>query len=227
MDLDAIDHILTTTRSVRKRLDFTLPVEPEVIQRCIEIGLQAPTGANSQHWHFIVVTDEEKRKAIGDIYRRSMETYGSLQRQHPPEYAPGDRRGVQNQAMIDSSDYLNRHIHEAPAFIIAGIDTRAVEQPHLFKAPIPSSFYNASLYGSILQAVWSIMLALRARGLGTAWTTVHLVHEKDVAAVLGIPDNILQVALLPVAYTVGTDFKPAKRRPAQEVTHWNAWGQPG
>ncbi len=225
MDLATVDHLLTTTRSVKKRLDFTRPVEPEVIERCIEIALQSPTGVNSQGWYFIVVTDPEKRLALAEVYRKAMRDYRKFQDQQPPQYPPGGPRVTQWQGMLESSDYLNDHLHEAPVHIIPCVNTRVEEYPLLFQSPIPSSFYNASLYGSILPATWSIMLALRARGLGSAWTTVHLVYEKEAAAILGIPDNILQAALLPVAYFKGSDFKPAKRIPARELTHWNTWGE--
>ena len=225
MDLATVDHLLTTTRTVRKRLDFSRPVEPEIVERCIEIALQSPTGANSQGWHFIVVTDPGKRKAIGDIYRKGMRDYGAIQGAHLPTYGPTDIRARMEKPMIRSSFYLNKHIHESPVLIIAGIDIRMEEYPHLFESPTSGSMYHTSLYGSILPAVWSLMLALRARGLGSAWTTVHLVHDKEAARLLGIPDNILQVAMLPVAYFTGTDFKPARRLPVQQVTHWNAWDQ--
>ena len=225
MDLTTVDHLLTTTRSVKKRLDFTRPVEAEVIQRCIEIALQSPTGVNSQGWYFIVVTEPEKRLALAEVYRKAMRDYRKLQDQQAPQYSPGGPRLAQWQGMLESSDYLNEHLHEAPVHIIPCINTRVKEYPLLFQSPTPSSFYNASLYGSILPATWSIMLALRARGLGSTWTTVHLVYEKEAADILGIPDNILQAALLPVAYFKGSDFKPAKRVPAQELTYWNAWGQ--
>ena len=225
MDLETVDHVLMTTRSVKKRLDFTRPIEPEVIQHCIEIALQSPTGVNSQGWYFMVVTDPEKRLALAEVYRKAMRDYGEFQNQQPPQYPTDSLRAGQWQSMLDASMYLNERIHEAPVHIIPCINTQVKEYPLLFQSPTPSSFYHASLYGSILPAAWSIMLALRARGLGSAWTTVHLVYEKEAAEILGIPDNILQAALLPVAYFTGDDFRPAKRLPVEEVTYWNGWGQ--
>lgn len=225
MDVETIDHVLTTTRSVKKRLDFTRPVDPDVIQRCIEIALQSPTGVNSQGWHFLVITEPEKRLALAEVYRRAMHDYGKFQNQQPPQYPTDSLRAGQWQRMLDASMYLNEHLHKAPVHIIPCINTRVKEYPLLFRSPTPSSFYHASLYGSILPATWSLMLALRARGLGSAWTTVHLVYEQQAAKILGIPDNILQAALLPVAHFTGADFKPAKRLPVEAVTYWNGWGQ--
>ena len=226
MDLASIDHVLTTTRSVKKRLDFSRPVDPEVIQRCIEIALQSPTGVNSQGWYFLVVTDPDKRLALGEVYRRAMRDYIAFQNQQPPQYPTDSLRAGQWQRMLDASMYLNERVNEAPVHIIPCINTQVKDYPLLFQSPTPSSFYHASLYGSILPAAWSLMLALRARGLGSAWTTVHLVYEKEAAAILDIPDTILQVALLPVAHFTGEDFRPAKRLPVEEVTYWNGWGRP-
>ena len=225
MDLASIDHVLTTTRSVKKRLDFSRPVAPEVIQRCIEIALQSPTGVNSQGWYFLVVTDPDKRLALGEVYRRAMRDYVEFQNKQPPQYPTDSLRAGQWQRMLDSSMYLNERVHEAPVHIIPCINTQVKDYPLLFQSPTPSSFYYASLYGSILPAAWSLMLALRARGLGSAWTTVHLVYEKEAAEILDIPDTILQVALLPVAHFMGDDFRPARRLPVEEVTYWNGWGR--
>ena len=225
MDLASIDHVLTTTRSVKKRLDLSRPVDPEVIQRCIEIALQSPTGVNSQGWYFLVVTDPDKRLALGEVYRRAMRDYIEFQNQQPPQYPTDSLRAGQWQRMLDASMYLNERVHEAPVHIIPCINTQVKDYPLLFQSPTPSSFYHASLYGSILPAAWSLMLALRARGLGSAWTTVHLVYEKEAAAILDIPDTILQVALLPVAHFTGDDFRPARRLPVEEVTYWNGWGR--
>ena len=220
MDLATVDHLLTTTRSVKKRLDFTRPVEPEVIERCIEIALYSPTGGNYQGWHFVVVTDPEKRLALADIYRRGREAVAH----EPPRWREGDMRTLQHQRMMDVSDYLHEHFQEVPAHVIACTEVEMEGVGRVYP-PQHQSFHNASLYGSILPAAWSIMLALRARGLGSAWTTAHLVYEKETAQLLGIPDHVMQAALLPIAYFTGTDFKATKRRPVQEVTHWNAWGQ--
>lgn len=214
--LEITDHLLTTTRSVRKRLDFSRPVEAEIIQRCLEIAIQAPSGSNRQGWHFLVITDAEKKKAIGDLYLKSFMDYARATakapadtREHAPD--PETQKKVASSAM-----YLARHMHEAPVLIIPCIEGRVEKS---------SPAMAAGLYGSILPAAWSLMLALRARGLGSAWTTLHLVYEKECAEILGIPEYVTQAALLPVAYFTGEDFKPAERIPAEEITYWNGWGE--
>ena len=213
MDLATVDKLLTTTRSVRKRLDFSRPVPPEVIEECIDIALQAPSASNSQGWHFLVVTDAEKRRAIGEIYRTLFTAYRA--RPVQAEYPEGDPRAASRPRVRESSDYLADHMHEAPVLIIPCVLNR-VENAGVAA--------QASLYGSILPAAWSLMLALRARGLGSAWTTIHLAKEAEVGALLGIPPTVTQTALLPVAYYTGDDFKPAKRLPGREVTSWDSWG---
>ena len=215
MDLQSIDHLLTTTRSVRKRLDFDRPVPPEIIEQCIAIALQAPTGSNQQGWHFMVVTDPEKRRGIADLYRRAFGAYANHPPEELPQYAADDPRGTQRPRVRDSASYLAEHMHRAPVLVIPCIEGR-VERA--------SAAAQAGLYGSILPAAWSFMLALRARGLGTAWTSLHLVYEKEAATLLGIPDTVTQTVLFPVAYYTGEDFKPARRLPAAQVTHWNTWG---
>jgi len=206
------DEVLTTTRSVRKRLDFARPVEPEVINECLEIAVQAPTGGNRQQWHFVVVTDPAKRQALGDIYRRGYEVY----RASAVSNTLGDSPREQTlQRVIDSSDYLAAHMHEAPVLLIPCIKGRLDGK---------SSREQAGVWGSILPGAWSFMLAARARGLGTTWTTIHLFFEQDAAQVLGIPyEKITQAAMIPVAYTKGTDFSPAKREPLDSIVHWDQW----
>jgi nitroreductase len=211
--LAAIDHILTTTRSVRKRLDLTRPVDPTIIEQAIDIALQAPTGSNRQGWHFIVVTDAEKKKAIADLYRQAADTYF---RRPQPAYGPGDLRTQQGKRIGKSAAYLSQHMHEVPALVFAGIEGRFETAPPVVQA---------ASYGSVLPAAWSFMLALRARGVGSTWTTLALMHEKELAKLLGIPDTITLGVMIPIGYYTGTDFKPAKRLPARERTHWESWGQ--
>lgn len=225
MDLTTVDKLLTTTRSVRKRLDLTRPVEREVIERCIEISLQDPTGSNVQGWHFMVVTEAEKRAALADLYRKGIKAYADIQVKQPPRFGEEDLRTAQRPRVRGSSGYLGDHLHEVPAFVIPCIEVRMKEVPELYGFSEHKAFYQATIYGSVLPAVWSLMLALRARGLGSAWTTLHLIYEKEAAAILGLPDHVMQAALLPVAYYKGADFKPAVRRPASDLTHWNAWGR--
>jgi len=215
IDTAMADYLLTTTRSVRKRLDLQRPVEPEVLGRCIEIALQAPTGSNEQLWHFVVVTEVEKKKALADLYRKGFYAYRASQDQEPSKYGPGDPRAEQKARVVESATYLAEHMHLAPALVVPCYEGRVEKE---------GVVAQASLYGSILPATWSLMLALRARGIGSAWTTLHLPYEREAARLLGIPGDVTQAALLPVAYFKGAGFKPAKRLPAQGRTYWNAWG---
>ena len=214
MNVTVADELLTTTRSVRKRLDLRRPVPADVIERAIEVALQAPTGSNTQGWHFVVVTDAAKRKGLADLYRRAFEMYasGDIPR---PQMASDDPRAAQMPRILESATYLAQHLHEVPVHVVPCIEGRVETMP---------TVAQASIYGSILPAVWSFMLALRARGVGSAWTTLHIMFEQEAATLLGIPDTVTQTALLPVAYFTGAGFKPAKRLPAREHTHWNGWG---
>jgi nitroreductase len=208
-DLEQIDRLLTTTRAVRKRLDLTRPVDPAVIVECLRLAIQAPSGSNAQRWRWMVVTDTEKKRAVGDNYRQSFEAY-IAPRQELIE--PGDTASLR---MTDSSSYLADHMGEVPVLVIPTM----LDRP---PADIPGED-QAGFWGGILPAVWSFQLALRSRGLGSAWTTLHLRYEREVATVLGIPETVTQVALLPVAYFTGEGFRPAARRAAEEVTYWNTW----
>jgi nitroreductase len=210
MDLATVDHLLTTTHSVRKRLDLKRGVERAVLERCIEIAFHAPSGSNTQGWHFLVVTDAAKKEQIAGYYRQSWYAYNTQRR--GAEGAPVD---PQTERVRDSAQYLADHMHEVPVLVIPCIEGRVEKE---------GAAAQAGLYGSILPAAWSFMLALRARGLGAAWTTLHLVYAKEVAAALDIPANVTQAALLPVAYYTGDDFKSAPRKPATERTHWDKWG---
>jgi len=209
------DQLLSTTRAVRKRLDFSRPVEPEVLRECLEMAMQAPTGSNRQNWHFVIVTDAEKRKGIGELYRKSFIAYrgsGSAQfRSVNPE-----QRAQTQQRIISSSDYLADHMYEVPVLVIPCISGRLDQ--------LKTTVEQAGMWGSILPAVWSFMLAARARGLGTVWTTLHLMYEKEAAEILGIPyEKITQTSMIPVAYTLGTDFKPGPREPLDTIIHWDQW----
>ncbi|NDD28505.1 MAG: nitroreductase [Proteobacteria bacterium] len=214
LDLQTVDHLLTTTRSVRKRLDLTRPVPLDVVERCIEIGMQAPSGSNTQHWHFIVVTDPEKKKAIADAYRKAFAVYVPMAAQHP-NLAPDSPNRDQQMRVSASASWLAERMQDVPVLLIGCLTGRLDQQPLAMQA---------AGYGSILPSAWSIMLALRARGLGSAWTTLHIMHETDVAKALGIPDDVTQTVLLPIAYYTGDDFKPAKRNPPRESIHFDTWG---
>ena len=211
-NLAVLDHLLTTTRSVRKRLDLTRPVEREVIEQCLEIAAQAPSGSNRQGWHFVVVTDSEKKLRIAELYRQAWYGYNATRSVGTgPDLTAAEK---QMQRVISSARYLADHMQDVPVLVIPCIEGRSDD-------PAPAS--QAGLYGSILPAAWSLMMALRARGLGSAWTTLHLQNERAVAELLGIPDDITQAALLPVAYFKGDDFRPATRKPMRDRTYWNNW----
>lgn len=210
-----VDQLLTTTRSVRKRLDFSRPVEPEIVRECLEIALQAPTGGNRQEWQFVVVTDVQKRQAIGDFYRKSYARYRVEAVEAAKLLANQPERAQRAARLRDSADYLAQYMHEAPVHVIPCVRGRLEGQ---------SSLTQATIWGSILPATWSFMLAARARGLGAAWTTLHLVYEKEIAELLSIPsDQVTQAALLPIAYTLGSDFKAGPRLPLDAVLHWDTW----
>jgi nitroreductase len=209
----SVDEVLTTTRSVRKRLDFDKPVSREILMECLGLALQAPTGSNSQGWQWVFVEDADKKKAIGEIYLSNARDYLSSASH---EYAEGDTRGERMGAVRDSATYLAEHMHEAPVLLIPCIEGREETSP----------LGGAPFWASLFPAAWSFCLALRSRGLGSCWTTLHLGHggEKKAAEVLGIPyQQYSQGGLFPIAYTKGTDFRPAKRLPAESLTHWNSW----
>jgi nitroreductase len=206
VDIASVDEVLTTTRAVRRRLDLTRPVEREVILECLRIAVQAPTASNEQTWRWLVVTDPDKRAAIAEIYRRCGEAY--LERAASTTEDPQTRR------VYESAHALSQTLAQVPVHVIPCIEGQ------LDGAPLAVA---AAEWASIIPAAWSFMLALRSRGLGSVWTTLHLVKAGEVAALLGIPDTVTQAALLPVAYTIGTDFKPAARPPVEEITYWNRW----
>ena len=213
MDRQTVDELLSTTRAVRKRLDLERPVEAEVIEECLELAIQAPTGSNSQGWRFVVVTDADKRKALADMYLEAWNTvYGGGDA--AVAGVPEDKQ-AQQRRVLSSADYLAQNLHRVPVHVV----------PCILGKPGDSggAAIWAGFLGSILPAVWSFQLALRSRGLGSVLTTLHLFHEQKAAELLGIPDTVTQVALVPVAYTKGTDFKPATRRPAKEITYWDSW----
>ena len=208
------DEVLKTTRSVRKRLDFDKPVERAIVEECLEIALQAPTGSNSQGWHWIIIEDAAKKKALADIYRKNFALYASMPGR---EYKEGDTRGERQSLVRDSAGYLTDNFEKAPMMMIPCIDGRLDNLP---------AFAGAGAWGSLLPAVWSFMLALRERSMGSAWTTIHLMNdgEKEAADLLGSPfDKVTQGGLFPIAYTIGTDFKPAIREPLSKVLHWDKW----
>ena len=204
------DELLSTTRAVRKRLDFDRPISDDLLRECVESAIQAPTGSNAQGWHFVLVTDPDKIEKISAIYKKAFEWY-----KDSPVYAGrvatgiSDQRDAQQGRVANSADYLADNMHRSPALFIPCMNGRN---------------NTPGAAGSIIPAAWSFMLAARERGLGTCWTTLHLMHEEEAADVLGIPfDDVQQWALSPVAYTMGTDFKPATRPDVETVISWNSW----
>lgn len=213
----SVDEVLATTRAVRKRLDFDKPVEPEVIKECLESAVQSPTGSNMQSWQWMVVTDADKRQAIGDLYRQGWQQYVGMQGSVATVDTGGDAdRAAQQDRVLNSAEYLAENFHRVPVMMIPILPGRMDGLP---------AMAATSMLGSILPGAWSFMLAARERGLGTAWTTIHLMFEQQAAEVLGIDyENYTQCALITCGYSQGTDFKPAKRPPIETVLHWDGWG---
>jgi nitroreductase len=212
-----IDELLRTTRSVRKRLDLERSVPRALLEECLALAQQAPTGGNRQLWSFVVVTDPSTRAALADIYRKGWERYITEGLVEPPSPPAADPEARARQKRIGASaQYLADNLERVPALVIPVIRHRVENRQNVVVA---------SHYGSVLPAVWSFMLAARARGLGTAWTTIHLFYEREAAEVLGIPyDEVMQAALIPVAYTIGDRFQPGSRLPLDTFVHWEQWG---
>jgi nitroreductase len=206
--------VLTTTRSVRKRIDFDRPVPRELLTECLEVALQAPTGSNSQGWQFVFVTDAAKKKVIGELYKKSWYAYAASGGR---QYAKDDPRREQLPRVASSAQYLADRMHEVPVMVIACIEGR-VDRPGA------SNLEMAGLFGSILPAAWSFMLAARDRGVVGSWTTLHLRYEREVADLLGIPyERFTQAALLAMGLSTGGEFHPAKRVPLDGIVHWEQW----
>ena len=200
------DELLSTTRAVRKRLDLGRPVERETIEECLRLAQQAPTASYAQNWHFVVVTDPDKRAALAELWRS---VAGPYLEQRAAAWAGDPRIG----RIGDAVHHLAEHLHEVPVHVIPCVEGRTEDAPVVGQA---------SRWASIIPAAWSFMLAARARGLGTVWTTFHLVHEREAARLLDIPyEDVMQAALIPLAYTIGTDFKPGARKPLDTIAHWN------
>jgi nitroreductase len=210
------DQLLTTTRAVRKRLDFTRPVDDELVRECVAAALQAPSGSNNITMRFVVIRDAATRAALGDVYAQCFAMYRQMDGVYAGDIDKGSPEGnAQQRRVVDSAEHLAAHLGEAPVLVVAcneGMRTDAV----------PTG--GPSLLGNVLPAMWSFMLAARARGLGTAWTTLHLFQERVVADLLGIPfDTVQQVCLSPLAHTIGTEFKPAARPDPDTIIHWDRW----
>jgi nitroreductase len=210
------DQLLTTTRAVRKRLDCSRPVPDDLVRECVATAFQSPSGSNNPTMQFVVVRDEAKRRAIGDVYRQCFAAYKSMDGVYAGSIEKGsDEANAQQQRVASSADYLGEHMGEAPVLVIACTAGRTDGQPGMMAA---------SILGNVLPAMWSFMLAARVRGLGTCWTTLHLMQEQAIADIVGIPfEAVQQVCLSPLAYTQGTDFKPAVRPDPETIIHWDTW----
>ena len=206
------DELLTTTRTVRKRLDLTKPVPIELVRECLEIALQAPSGSNRQGWEWVVVTDQDQRRAIGEVYGRAVEGYLDSRGSASKLFADDPERSQVQQRVGSSVAWLGEHMGDVPVLLLPCIHAGRLDEGN-----------QAGLWGSLLPGVWSYMLAARARGLGTAWTTLHLGYEDEVASILGLPDDVRQAALVPTAYYTGETFKPAPRAPLDSVLHLDRW----
>jgi nitroreductase len=208
VDLSAVDELLTTTRAVRHRLDLARPVDREVILECVQLATQAPTASNAQDWRWMVITDGDKRAAIAEIYRSIGADYLA--------HAAASTTDPQTRRVYQSALGLTETLAKVPVHVIPCLEGRFDGSDQLAAA---------SAWASIIPAGWSFLLALRSRGLGSVWTTMHLAKAQEVAELLGIPSTVTQAALFPVAYTIGTDFRPAVRPPAETITFWNTWGE--
>ena len=209
------DEVLMTTRTVRKRLDFSRPVPIELVEECLRIAQQAPIGSNALHPHFVLVTDPEKKAALGRIYARACEAYMPLPMSIPNLQIDDPRHAAQQPRVLASAIHLAQHMGDAPLLVVPTISPR----------PDPeTNWIAANIWGCVLPFLWSFMLAARSRGLVSAWTQLHLMFEEEAAAILGIPyAEVAQAALIPVAYPIGTEFKAVYREPLANYLHFDTW----
>lgn len=211
------DEVLTTTRAVRRRLDLTRPVPRDLIQEAVNVATQAPTGRNQQQWDFIFVDDPATKARVADIWRAGLMAGAPDERNPAPMPTRMDFASPEWGRIRDSLGHLYAHMHEVPVLMIPVVRVARREE-------MATTRGQAHNWGSVLPATWSFMLAARERGLGTAWTVAHLSFEREMADVLGLPyEQTVQVALTPIAYTIGTDFKPAARADGAAFSHWNRW----
>lgn len=217
------DELLMTTPSVRKRLDLNRPVERDVVQKCLDLAMHAPNGSNQQSYRFVCVDDAATKAKLADLYRSALDEFSSRPRTSAAEDNV-DRSNPAARRVTESVMYLTQHLHEVPVLcipMVAGRTDGNGEGPMVERT---NAFWQASRWGSVIPMVWSFMLALRSRGLGSAWTTLTLLREREVADVLGVPyQRWMQAGLFPVAYTLGTEFRPTPRRPAEDFMRWNSF----
>lgn len=203
---DPAFELLTTTRAVRRRLDLTRPVPRELLLRCVDVAQQAPTAGNSQGWRFVLVDDRDQRQRLAEIYREA--GLGLL------EDGLANAGDDQTRRTYESAIYLAHRIQDVPVHVIPLLAGR------------PDAWgpdFVAGVYANILPATWSFMLAARALGLGTCWTTSTLARQDAVAEVLGLPDGVTQVGLIPTAYFTGDAFSPTRRPPPERIVSWDRW----
>jgi nitroreductase len=211
VDIDSVDLALSTTRSVRRRIDWERPIEREVIEQCIDIATQAPTGLLAEAWRFLVIVDPERKARMAEIYRSAFSELGAVR----AEYAR--RAGTDPPPLKPVQQALADRLHEMPALILVCSEGR-------LDGVSDTVARQVGFYGSVLPAAWSLMVALRARGIGATWTSLHLMRESETARAFGIPENVTQTVLLPIGYTRDAVLRPAVRKPARQVTFWDAWG---
>jgi nitroreductase len=211
IDIATADLLLSTTRAVRKRLDLDRPVPKELVEECLSLALQAPSGGNAQSWRFIIVTDDEKRRALAEYYKDAWNQYlPSVSF----DYEPDDPRAVALPDVVGSAQYLADNLQHVPVFVVPCISPRVDGA---------ATFVAATLLGSIFPAVWSFMLAARARGLGTTLTTLSMMHDGEVSALLGIPESAFHCGIIPVAYYTGDSFRAARRLPIDSIVSYERW----
>jgi nitroreductase len=209
-DLTETDRLLMTTKAVRRRLDLTRPVPRDIVVECLRLASYAPNASNLQEWRWIVVDDRATCAKIGEQYRKV--TVPAVTPMLEAKLARGDEAGAR---ISRSILYLADHMGEVPVLVLPCF--------HL-KPDASTPFPQVSrMFSSIYPSVWSFQLALRSRGLGSAFTTAHTLDEPAMADILGIPDGWTQTCLIPVAFTTGGDFKPSARRPIEESIGWNGW----
>lgn len=217
------DLLLQTTPSVRRRLDLERPVDRALIAECMELAVHAPNGSNQQPYRFVFVDDADRKVALADVYRAAMADYVNRPRTTAPEDTT-DRTSAAQQRIAASVAFLAAHMQDVPVLCVPLVAGRTDGQGAGAHAERTGTFWQANRWGSVVPALWSFMLALRSRGLGSAWTTLTLLREQEVAEVLGVPfAHWMQVGLFPVAHTIGKDFRPTPRRPGAELVDWNGF----
>ena len=198
LDLASVDLVLGTTRSVRRNLDFEREIDPAVIMDCIDIATQAPTGIPGQNWRFVLVTDAQQKSRLAKLYEATL--YEFVKEREVP--------------LKDTQRALVARMHEMPLLICVCA---------MGQTPGSNPAEQVAFYGSILPAAWSLMLALRARGLGSTWTTLLSARQNEVREILQMPADSVLTVMLPVAYMKGARLSKAERLPASQVSYWNRW----